>query len=267
MYYDDPGFLGFGVHEGDLEMIQLRLNAQGTPDAASYSQHRSGVRAAWNQLELAMTSDGLVPVTYSARGSHANLLRAGISISARSFLPDHNDGQGYRVRPELIVLSDTEPAWVQWPGSWGGTKAPPDVLGKIGIDANSPTAPNRHLAWNQPDVFHTSCDPPSDDLPAPGQPAGLALARPPAPQLTVEHDPQGTLVHYAVPADGMAPAAAKIVASLVSKDPSVPAHTVSADTTGSTGTVRLPQAPPGTEVRATVHTENGVGSPTARADT
>jgi hypothetical protein len=267
MYYDDPGFLGFGVHEGDLEMIQLRLNAQGTPDAASYSQHRSGVRAAWNQLELAMTSDGLVPVTYSARGSHANLLRAGISISARSFLPDHNDGQGYRVRPELIVLSDTEPAWVQWPGSWGGTKAPPDVLGKIGIDANSPTAPNRHLAWNQPDVFHTSCDPPSDDLPAPGQPVGLALARPPAPQLTVEHDPQGTLVHYAVPADGMAPAAAKIVASLVSKDPSVPAHTVSADTTGSTGTVRLPQAPPGTEVRATVHTENGVGSPTARADT
>jgi hypothetical protein len=267
MYYDDPGFLGFGVHEGDLEMIQLRLDPLGNPNAASYSQHRSGVRPTWDQLEKAITADGLVPVTYSARGSHANLLRAGTSISTRSFLPDHNDGQGHRVRPQLVVLSDAAPAWAQWTGSWGGTKAPPGILGQIGIDANSPTAPNRHLAWSQPDVFHASCDPPPDDLPAPGQPAGTELARPPAPQLTIEQDPQGTLVHYAVPPDGTAPAAAKIVASLVSKDPSVPAHTVSADVTGSTGTVRLPAAPPGTEVRATVHTETGVGSATARADT
>ena len=26
MYYDDPGFLGFGTHEGDIEMIQLQLD-------------------------------------------------------------------------------------------------------------------------------------------------------------------------------------------------------------------------------------------------
>jgi hypothetical protein len=265
MYYDDPGFLGFGRHEGDLEMIQLRLDAQGAPNAASYSQHRTGVRAAWNQLETAVTPDGLAPVTYSARGSHANLLRVGTSISARSFLPDHNDGQGYRVRPELVVLGDAGPTWALWPGSWGGTHAG-GSLGSVGIEANSPTAPNRHLAWHQPDVFHASCDPPADDLPAPGQPMGLALARPPAPRLTVEQDPQATLVHYAVAPEGTAPASAKIVASLVSKDPSVPAHTVSEDMSGTTGTVSLPPAPEGYEVRASVHTENGVGSATQRAD-
>jgi hypothetical protein len=265
MYYDDPGFLGFGRHEGDIEMIQLRLDASGLPNAVSYSQHRSGVRAAWSQLEMAMTPDGLVPVTYSARGSHANLLRSGTSISTRSFLPDHNDGQGYRVRPQLVVLSDAGPAWALWPGSWGGTHAS-GPLGDIGVEANSPTAPTRHLAWHQPDVFHASCDPPADDLPPPGQPMGLALARPAAPLLTVEHDPQATLVHYIVPPDGTAPAAAKIVASLVSKDPSVPAHTVSTEVTGTSGTVALPPAPEGSEVRATVHTENGLGSATQRAD-
>jgi hypothetical protein len=142
MYYDDPGFLGFGRHEGDLEMIQLRLDAQGAPNAASYSQHRTGVRAAWNQLETAVTPDGLVPVTYSARGSHANLLRVGTSISARSFLPDHNDGQGYRVRPKLVVLGDAGPTWALWPGSWGGTHAG----GPLAASASRQTAPPRRTA-------------------------------------------------------------------------------------------------------------------------
>jgi hypothetical protein len=267
MYYDDPGFLGFGRHEGDVEMIQLRLDAQGTPNAASYSQHRSGVAAAWTQLETAMTSDGLVPVTYSARGSHANLLRAGTSVSTRSFLPDHNDGQGYRVRPDLIVLSDSAAPWTLWPGSWGGTHAE-GPLGDVGIEANSPTAPNRHQAWTQPDAFHASCDPPADDLPPPGQPMALALARPLAPQLAVERTATGTLVHYTVPPDPEAPAAAKIVASLAPKDPSSPPHTVTADLAGPTGTIELPEAPAGEgyEVRATVHAEDGMGSATQRTD-
>jgi hypothetical protein len=267
MYYDDPGFLGFGRHEGDLEMIQLRLDAQGKPNAASYSQHRSGVRAAWEQLETAITDDGLVPVTYSARGSHANLLRAGTSISTRSFVPDHNDGQGYRVRPDLVLLSAAATPWALWPGSWGGTHAG-GPLGDAGIEANSPTAPTRHEAWSAPAAFHASCDPPSDDLPAPGQPMGLELARPATPALSVESSGTSTVVHYAIRPDGTAPAAAKIVASLVSKDPSVPAQTVTADVTGSTGKVELPPAPPGEdyEIRATLHTENGIGSATQRAD-
>jgi hypothetical protein len=267
MYYDDPGFLGFGRHEGDVEMIQLRLDAQGKPNAASYSQHRSGVRASWDQLEMAITVDGLAPVTYSARGSHANLLRAGTSISTRSFLPDHNDGQGYRVRPELVVLGNAATPWALWPGSWGGTHAG-GPLGDVGVEANSPTGPSRHQAWSQPAAFHASCDPPSDDLPAPGQPMGLELARPATPAISLEQSGTSTVVHFAVPPDGIAPAAAKVVVSLAPKDASVPPHTVSADIAGASGTVELPPAPPGEdyEVRATVHTENGIGSATRRVD-
>ena len=60
----------------------------------------------------------------------------------------------------------------------------------------------------------------------------LPLARPPAPALTVERTATGTLVHYTVPPDAGAPAAAKIVASLAPKDPSSPPHTVTADLDG-----------------------------------
>jgi hypothetical protein len=97
---------------------------------------------------------------------------------------------------------------------------------------------------------------------------GLELARPAAPALSVEQSGTSTVVHYAIPPDGASPASAKIVASLASKDPSVPAHTVTADVTGATGSVELPPAPPGEdyEVRATVHTETGIGSATERAD-
>ena len=50
MYYDDPDFLDLGTHEGDVEMIQLRLDATGTPDVVTYSQHRAGVAATWPQV-------------------------------------------------------------------------------------------------------------------------------------------------------------------------------------------------------------------------
>ena len=74
--------LRFGAR-GDLEMIQLRLDAQGQPQEVSYAQHRSGVRAPWSYVEQEQGA----PVVYSARGSHASMLRAGTIVSDRSFLP------------------------------------------------------------------------------------------------------------------------------------------------------------------------------------
>ena len=265
MYYDDPGFLGFGTHEGDIEMIQLRLDHEGQPDIASYSQHRSGVRATWSQLEHASTPDGLAPVTFSARGSHANLLRAGDQFSLRSFLPDHNDGHGHRLRPDLVVLSDLQAPWCLWPGSWGSTRAS-GLLGDVGISANSPTAANRHLAWRDPAGFHASCDLPGDLAPA-GQLTGVDLQGPPAPALTVERSAQATVVSYTVPPDGNAPAATKIVVGLVSQDAAAPAITASADVRGASGTLELPLPPVdgSYEIRATTHAANGLASATQQA--
>jgi hypothetical protein len=264
MYYDDPGFLGLGTHEGDIEMIQLRLDPNGRPDAASYSQHRSGVQASWSELDLASSPDGPVPVTYSARGSHANLLRAGDQVSLRSFLPDHNDGEGHRVRPSLIELSDTGTPWCLWPGTWGGTHAS-GSLGDLGIAANSPAALTRHHGWHDPVGFHNSCDRPDDLTPA-GTPVAVAAPAPPEPTLMPRRGANTIAVEYSVPQDINRPTATKIVAGLVTTDATSPAITVTADLRGPSGTIELP-APTHPdrvyEIRATTHDENGRSSATA----
>ena len=263
-YYDDPAFLGFGTHEGDIEMIQFRLDARDQPDAASYSQHRSGLRASWNQVELTDSPDGPVPVTYSARGSHANLLRVGQQISTRSFLPDHNDGLGSRTRPELVVLSDAGTPWSLWPGTWGGTRAT-GPLGDIGIAANSPAALSAHKAWNDPAGFHASCD--VADLPPVGQPALLAAAGPPAPVLIPRAGDTGTTVQVDVPPDPNRPAATKVVVGLVPMDAAMPAITRTVALRGPTATVELPDPPADAayEVRATTHSDTGMTSETMHA--
>jgi hypothetical protein len=263
-YYDDPGFVGFGTHEGDIEMIQLRLDARDQPDAATYAQHRSGVQATWNQVELTDSPDGPVPVTYSARGSHANLLRAGQQFSTRSLVPDHNDGLGPRIRPDLVVLSDSATPWSLWPGTWGGTRAS-GLFGGIGIAANSPAALATHRAWHDPAGFHASCD--VAEVPPAGQPALLAAPGPPAPVLIPRASATGTVVQVDVPPDPARPAATKVVVGLVPTNAPMPALTRTVVLRGPSETVELPE-PPGDasyEVRATTQSESGMTSETMHA--
>jgi hypothetical protein len=255
-YYNDPVFLGFGTHEGDIEMIQLRLGGDNRPNAASYSQHQSGLRAAWDQLEHGSDGNGDFPITYSARGSHANLVHKGTQVSDRSPIPDHNDGGGAAIRPALIPLSDAGTPWSLWPGSWGSTRAG-GIFGDIGIESNSPVAMKRHRAWTDPAGFHASCE----DLSAEAQRVPKLA---PAPALSVERAADATVVRYRI---GEAPPpGTKIVVGLVSKTAAAPAITTSASVRDASGIVELPTPPEGyDEVRATVHDADGTPSDTARA--
>ena len=45
--FNNKAFLGFGVHEGDWEMVQIKLNAQGAPEAMAFAQHSHGQRCPW----------------------------------------------------------------------------------------------------------------------------------------------------------------------------------------------------------------------------
>ena len=47
-YYNPQNVLGFGVHEGDWESVQVGLDADGVPDVATYAQHSGGERCAWS---------------------------------------------------------------------------------------------------------------------------------------------------------------------------------------------------------------------------
>jgi hypothetical protein len=109
LYYNDKGFLNLGLHEGDWEMIQLRLGEDGLPEEATYGQHSGGARATWDELEQRTTGEGEAPVIYCARGSHACLFWAG--AQAAPVVPDHNDGLGPAARPRLVTIGDAGLGW------------------------------------------------------------------------------------------------------------------------------------------------------------
>ena len=52
-YYNDKNFLGIGLHEGDWEMIQIRLGRDGNPSTATFAQHREGEALEWSESRAA----------------------------------------------------------------------------------------------------------------------------------------------------------------------------------------------------------------------
>jgi hypothetical protein len=268
MYYDDPGMLGFGTHEGDLEMIQLALGSDDSPVTAVYAHHRSGFRVAFDEVETDQVDgvdgvDGVeVPVVFSARGSHASMLRSG-SQTEGSPVPDHNDAKGPRVRPDVVALSEAATPWVWWPGSWGGTKAGSSILGHLGVDANSPYAFTRHPAWSAPLQFAQACAAPS--LPPIGQPlAGAPSPPPPTPQVSVVSR-DGQLAVDVDASDAAVAGATQVVVSARpagSSDPAVSRSLTLAHHT--VGTVTLPMTAAGPhDVHVVAVAPDGSSSDTA----
>jgi hypothetical protein len=262
MYYDDPGFLDLGRHEGDMEMIQVHLDSAGQPDIVTYAQHRSGLRAPWDEVEL---QNG-APVVFSARGTHASMMRGGTQFSERSFIPDHNDGLGPRVQLELVEISETDTPWAFWPGNWGGTKPKIRILGKEGIEANSPFAMGAHPAWKKPTAFNDGCD--QADLPPVGAQMGAERAAPPAPELHVETVPGGGAVNikYAIspPAAG-APDASQLVIGVDSSGGRLPPAVTVIHHPGESGELEADVDPVGgpVVVRGTTHSAEGAVSATS----
>jgi hypothetical protein len=185
-YYNDfqlaGPLLSAGKHEGDWEMIQLRIGGDGKPDQAVYAQHKGAESKAWKDVKMAPGAPD-TPLVYVARGSHASYFSAGTHWTGTWF--DHADGHGPQIVPALTALSDSGTPWAIWPGSWGDTRATDSPL-----DSASPVGPAHHSRW--------------------GDPAGLAAtalrlatarvppapAVPPAPQITVRRDGGGLRVSY-----------------------------------------------------------------------
>ena len=197
-YFMDRGLLGLERREGDWEMLQLRLGADGAPEVATFARHGGGERLRWDQVELALTEEGQVPVVYPARGSHASLPRPG--SYAAPVLPDHNDGLGPRVRPRLETIADDGPGWVLWPGRWGSTRR------REHFELDSPRGPRRHPQWWEPASFH------DEAAPWTGETLVEDAGAPPAPpQLEVRREGSLALISYGFPSGGAA--AARLVAA------------------------------------------------------
>jgi hypothetical protein len=116
---------GFGLHEGDWELVQLRMREDHDegPDAAIYAQHKHAERREWKDVET-VEGAGVRPVVYVACGSHASYFQQG-RHRAGVLWWDVSDGErGSPPDARVEVLDDRDlPGWIEWPGVWGGTRA------------------------------------------------------------------------------------------------------------------------------------------------
>lgn len=190
-YYNDKAMLGNGRHEGDWEMIQLRIGAGDEPDVVTYAQHKRGERCAWADVE----KEDSAPVVYSARGSHASYLRRGNHATEVPLVGwDYNDAGGPLVRPQVNAITDTDPSWVAWPGRWGSTRPGADVAG-IEWGDDSPVGPRRHAQWRDPLKFHEEAVEARNLAPV----VGTDLVRPATPSVAATRVGDRAVVSFTFP--------------------------------------------------------------------
>ena len=80
-YNDERLAFDIGAHEGDWEMIQLRLAGEGgTPDLAVYAQHARAERRPWDLVARA-TGRPETPLVYVGRGSHTSYFEPGLHVT------------------------------------------------------------------------------------------------------------------------------------------------------------------------------------------
>ena len=114
LYYNPKDVLGRGRHEGDWEMIQVKLEKE-RPVCAVYAQHAHATRAGWEQVETHEDDDGVHPVVYVAAESHASYFEEGTHPAFGR--ADNAYGDGPHVKPKLEEFG----AWAEWPGRWGNS--------------------------------------------------------------------------------------------------------------------------------------------------
>jgi len=132
-----------GLHEGDWEMVQLRMHPEeDQPDLAVYAQHRYGEKRSWRDVR----KDGERPLVYVARGSHASYFEAGFHQTEAWY--DLADGRRPAPEIELDLVRADSHAWMLWKGRWGDTK--PSSHDKVGLHSNSPTGPSAKKQWAKP---------------------------------------------------------------------------------------------------------------------
>jgi hypothetical protein len=161
-------------HEGDWEMVSVVLR-HGRPIEAGYSQHCTGERRAWADVD---TYNGTThPVVYVANGSHANLFAPGEHTIAQQCIPaqaiqllnqlglpmpsDHAYPGNVVMGPtglsgvtptQVVDVTEDAPRWMRFAGVFGELQmfhAPPQYGGTV-PSGYSPPSPRHHESWKHP---------------------------------------------------------------------------------------------------------------------
>ena len=220
---------GAGRHEGDWEMIQLRLDDGGSPDYAAYAQHKHAEVRRWDQVDLAPGATR--PIVYVARGSHASYFEPGLHSTGDWF--EWADGKRRSPRLQLEIVEDGQPEWqwLLWPGHWGDTKP-----GVLPFDDDSPVGPGAHPQWQDP----LKLVPELRSTVVPGAAAQMAAL--PGLRKAVALRRDGKLaVEYEL-GEGVTAQLQGLVVTVNSPDEGTPPLTYTAAATASAGVVELPVA-------------------------
>lgn len=233
LYNDYRLAANLGLHEGDWEMVQLRLDGSGedaAPTDAVYAQHHHAERRPWDRVE----TDGGAPVVFVARGSHAAYFEAGV-FETDAWI-DIADGRRTSPRSTLLIVdgdertdgaarsdggaqpaADARPAtdpygWTRWRGRWGDTEPRID-----GVESAGPDSPCQRDQWADPlTLFDAAVERRLPRSPAPG------------PDFRVRRDDGRLAVEYDL--RGLAkPAAAVLVTVNSHGEPGVPPRTATFD--------------------------------------
>ena len=261
-YYSNPGVKGsggFGMHEGDWEMVSYRMKPDGSaPDLAAYAAHNTGSICTWNNVQKEPGTGA--PVAYVAVNSHASYFDAG-RYNLPATAQDFAEGDGGELRPTVGAIG--EQRWVTWPGHWGGTEPRP-VIGWIGADSRSPRGPVFQGAkWDDPDTWAagltTTCN--ADGAGSPGR------GGPPRPRFTSQRVGDEVLVDYEIPATADGQVEAASVGVTVDRPGETQTPTLDlAPTTGSGRiSVPVPKGSGGLTVRVSSYSAEGMKSKDASA--
>jgi hypothetical protein len=258
--FNDYNLIGLvikaGLHEGDWEMVQIRLGAGGAPDLAVYAQHARAAARPWDQVELVPGTAR--PVVYAARGSHASYFEPGTKWTGVWF--DYAEGKRQSpARQRLVHVLDASPDlhWVRWPGRWGDTPKGGGIA-----PAESPRSPGVRAHWRDPlallDVALATALEAVPVRPAP----------PAAPTVVVQRTPAGTTLAWSVTraADGTLPSVLTVTVN--SKDAPAPPMTTNYAIDGASGTLDLPGLDPAKRYDLFVSdaTGGGLASESVRRD-
>jgi len=121
-YYNSFERQGIGRHEGDWEMIQVRVDDDARPMFANYAQHNGGSSCDWRDARFRKDpKQRNRPVVFVGGGSHASYFTPG-GHDTTGIGGDRADGQGRTDRSaKLRTVEYTIPAWLNWPGFWGAS--------------------------------------------------------------------------------------------------------------------------------------------------
>jgi hypothetical protein len=141
----DRGILRTGRHEGDWELVQVRLDGSGRPVRATLREHTWAQSCAWSEVEHGPSGE---PVVFVAHGSHANYSRAGDHDRPWPDPTDEADGRGRALRPRVEPISRSSPPWMSSPERFGDSRA-----SFVPGEQSSPQGPAFQREWSDPAAF------------------------------------------------------------------------------------------------------------------